>query len=394
MSFSALLLAALWSAPVQVAPGPEAWVATPVPGWLESVEGHRLRMVRLQNGSGVEVPYRLLEPGTDPEAWLTANIRNRRETSSGHVMELLLPVGEVVDRVRLGLRGQEGVLEVSVEAFGVDGRRGALIQRARVGRLGDAEQTEIPLPNTDAPRLVVRTETVLAGLEPSWVELRRVPGWELEADTTPLAMAVRKEVAGENEDIFVLTPIGAVDRIHTVAFSVDAPAVFNRRVQVKGWIPGEGGWRSVGTGTLARLPMADGRPGIENLAVPIQPGAYSRIQVQAPRGSEASLRLSGAEARLARRWLLFPRPEDSEDLVLVRGDRIRSWSLEETAQRVDPEAAGRAWVGTRRAEAMPESETEGQCPAARFRLVNVLFVAAAVLLALLAWRVLADRSAR
>lgn len=391
MSFSALLLAALWSAPVQVAPGPEAWVATPVPGWLESVEGHRLRMVRLLDESGVEIPYRLLEPGTDPEAWFTASIRNRRETSSGHVMELLLPAGEVVDRLRLGLRGQEGVLEVAVEAFGVDGREGALVQRSRVGRLGRADQLEVALPKTDADRLVVATTTILPGLEPSWVELRRVRGWALVADATPVAMNVSESFGGEDEDLFVLSSANSTERVNAISLHVESPTVFNRRIRVEGWQRTSGDWRPIGAGSLVRLPLVDGRPGIENLEVSIQPGAYSRLRVRSDRRSEAPLRVIGASAQLARRWLVFPRPETPEDIKLVRSDQVRSWSLEEAARTIDPNAAGRAHVGPRRAETFPEPEVEGRCPSGAFRLVNLLFVAAAVLLALLAWRVLATR---
>lgn len=387
----ALVLAmTLWSAPVEVPPGPQPWLAAPVPGWMESLEGHRLRQVRLLDSLGQEIPYRVLEPAAETDVWFSADVRNRREIPGGYALELVNSTGELVDRLRLGLRGQEGVLEATVEAFGLDGGPGIVVQRMRLGRLGSAEQQELPLAPTDAPRLVVTTSTILAGLELSWVELRRVTRWQLHADIAEVGLRAQEGSGPEGEDVFILAQEGPAERLSALHLEIGAPTVFSRRAQVEGVQHGDGEWRPIGLTTVARLPLADGRPGITHLDIPIQRGAWSRLRVRAPRSGEAPLVVTGARATVARRWIIFPRPEAPGGLTVTRSTSVRSWSLEETARTVDPAAAGQARIGSRRATA--PTPAAPQCTPGRSRLVNALFIGAAILLALLAWRVLAPRS--
>ncbi len=162
--------------------------------------------------------------------------------------------------------------------------------------------------------------------------------------------------------------------------------MFRRRVEVRARTQSTGedpGWRTIGSGELMRIPLADGRTGLEGLQVPVRPGSWPRLELRVERGAEAALELDRTLGRSAPRWILFPAPRSGVGPTLVADGRPRSRSLERGGTTVDPREAAPAEVGPRERRLAAEQGEPVRVP-----WIAALFVAAAGLLAWLAWRVL------
>ncbi len=375
-----LVAAAALTAPVEVGTAAGPWAAAPVPGWLEREATAGLRRVRLLDERGREVPYRLLDVSTDlPSPWAEAVVRNLRRTDDGFAFELELPP-EPVDAVEIGLGGDSGVLAVAVTTGEPPG---TLVDGARIGRLQGLAVGRVELPVTDAGRLAVRLTTLVPGLEPRLVRVRRTlrPGRERASEV--LYRAARIPGVGDR-DRWRLAAAGDVERIDALVLEVAAPAVLRRTVTVVEAGDGDRP-RVVGRGEIARLPLADGGRGIADLRISLSPGAWPALEVEIERGGEAPTELVGASGEVARRWIVFPSPGPGSSLRLAADGTGRSATLERGPLPVHPGDAAEATIGPPVRHATPTPPPSASGPSAA---VSLLFVAAAALLAALAWRVL------
>lgn len=377
-----LVAAASLTAPVAVGPAAGPWAAAPVPGWLEREVTAGMRRVRLIDDRGREVPYRLVDEATDlPSPWTETAIRNLRRTQDGFAFELELPP-EPIDALEIELGGDGGVLAVEVTAGEPPG---TLVRGARVGRLQGVAVGRVELPVTDAGRLGVQLTALVPGLEPRRVRVHRTlrPARERTSDV-PYRAA---RIPGDGDrDRWRLAATGAVERVDALTLEIAAPAVLRRTVTVVAAGDGDGDRRRVlGRGEIARLPLADGSRGIADLRIALSPGAWPALEVEIEHGGEAPAELVGASGTAARRWIVFPRPEPGRSLRLIAGDAARSDTLERGPLPVHPDDATEATVGPPDESTTPAPAPSAAGPSAA---VSLLFVAAAALLAVLAWRVL------
>ncbi len=379
-----LLAVATWSAPVAVPPSGGPWAAAVVPGWLEAEAEGDLGDVRLLGASGHEVPYRLFDAAqSDPNLWLAVELTNLRRTAEGFAFTVDVPAGEVVDRLQLAVTGIEGVLAATVTGGTPSG---VLADGLHVGRIQGVAQLDVALPPTDVGRLEVRLVTLVPGLEPTGVRLGRCRLPRLTGLPRPVAYRLQPAPDDGPWSRWLLFADGPPPRIEALVVRVREPGVFRRRVEAR--VPSERaaegvGWRSIGSGELIRIPLADGRAGLEGLQVPIRAGSWPRLELRVERGAEAALELEGVVGRAAPRWILFPAPRAGVGLALVADKRPRSRSLERGGTTVDPRDAIAAEIGPRERRPQPiESEP------IRVPWIAILFVVAAGLLAWLAWRVL------
>jgi len=384
-----LLAAASWSAPVTVPRDAAPWAAAVVPGWLEVEAEGDLRDVRLLDAAGHEVPYRLLDAaGPDPERWLTAVPANLRRTASGFAFSVEVPPGEVIDRLGLVVEGGEGVLAATIRG---GSPAGVLADAVHVGRIQGTSRLEVPLPPTDVARLEVELTVLVPGLTPTAVRLgrRRLPA----RVGLPPPVVYRIQPAPDEGpwSRWLLSADGPPPRIEALTVAVGEPGVFRRRVEVRTRSEREtagAGPRTIGSGELVRVPLADGTRGLEGLQIPVRPASWPRLELRVERGAEAALELRRVVGRSAPRWILFPRPRSASRLTLVGDGRPRSRSLERGGAAVDPREAAPAEVGPR---TLAPARTEAE--PVRVPWVAMLFVAVAVLLAWLAWRVLGGTNA-
>lgn len=375
-----VLAAAVFAAPVQVADQEGPWAAAPVPGWLERETSGEMGRVRLVDGRGREVPYRLLDAASDlASPWSEAVPRNLRTTGDGFAFELDTGAGAPVDAVEIGLDGEAGVLAVTVSG---GEPHGVLTSGVRVGRVQGVTVERVDLPVTDAGRLELRLTTLVSGVEPARVRLRRTLRPPDDGDAGVAYRAVRLPSANAR-DRWRLVATGDGARVDALTLDVRSPEVLRRRVAVRD--PRAGNGAILGRGEIVRLPLADGGRGIASLRLPLVPGAWRVIEVEVERGDEAPIELTGARGEVARRWLLFPRGAGAGKLRLVSGDDRRSDSLERGPLPVLPGDAVRAAVGPPSDVTAP---TPAPPPAAPSSAVSLLFLVAAVLLGLLAWRAL------
>jgi hypothetical protein len=376
-----LLAASLWTAPVELPAGAGAWAAAPVPGEIEIRTDGDLDRVRLLDASGDEIPYRIVDPARDEaRTWRHLELRNRRRTTTSWHMEVLLPEATSLDALRIAFADGEGVHEVAVR--GPDG--GVIVDGVRVGRLGPTEVGSIELPVVDLARLDIELTRLVGDLEPVGVSgrARRAP-FE-SAPPVPVPATVSPPVDGPEGRRWTLAlpaPAVRVDRLELV---VTAPSVFRRTVEVQALERhgDEPQWVRVGGGVLERVPLADGRPGLEQLTVPIRPGAWRRLRLAQDDGSERPLELAAVRARPRPRWLLLP--ADGTGLQLVVGEVRRSRTLEDRPVPVDISQVTRASVGEP-VDTAPEPE---QPAGAGGAWITPLFLVVAALLAWLAWRLL------
>lgn len=374
-----VLAAVTWTAPVAVRSGGTAWAAAPVPGWLEVVASDDLRGVRLVDGAGNEVPYRLVDPVVrSGERWSAVEVRNLERTPVGFACDVV--DAGLVDALELTLAGEAGVTEVRV----TDSGGGVLADGVRVGRLRGLAVTTLSLPLTDATRLHVTATNLLPGLELTGVRAHRAEAPRAVPPSPQVTFAVSTIPGAAHA--WRLDPVGGPVRVARLRLEVAAPHVFRRRARVL-VRPGGGPLREVGSAWIERIPLADGRAGIESLVVELRPGAYPRLRLEAPAGHEAPLELTGAVGEAAPRWLVFPVDAGPGPLRLEGGNDARSRSLERGALPVELGAAVPAVIGTRRVE----GSSEPASPASSLPWVDLLFVAVAVLLALLGWRVFRTR---
>lgn len=382
MMVGLLLAAALWSAPVELPQPAGAWAAAPVPGWLEYRTFGELSRLRLLDASGREVPYRLLDAATDlTSPWRAIAALNLRRTTDGFAVSLDLAPVEPIDALEIVCTGDGGVLAAEVrggEPVGV------LAADARVGRLQGVSVTVVGLPVTDVARLDVRLTTLVPGLEPVTFRVHRTLR-PTRAGSDRVRFRAARVPGDERSDRWRMSVVGEPSRIDGIVLEVGGPAVLRRQVVVS--VPATDESRAIvlGTAEVARLPLADGRRGIEALRVPLRPGAWRTLEIAIERGGEAPLELLGASGNVARRWLVFPPPAQAAGLELVTGDTVRSDSLERGPLPVHPDDVTAAAIATP-VELVPATPTPvaGQPSTA----LSLLFIAAAALLALLAWRVL------
>ncbi len=379
-----LLAAAAWSAPVTMPDGGATWAAAVVPGWLEAEEDGDLGDVRLLDASGHEIPYQLLDAAqSDPNRWLTVAVTNLRRTADGFALSVEVPAGEVVDRLGLVVEGTEGVLAATVIGGSPPG---TLVDAVHVGRIQGTSRLEVPLPPTDVGRLEIRLVILVPGIEPTGVRLGRcrLP----RRAGLPRPVAYRFQAAPDDGpwSRWLLSADGPPPRIEALVVGVRSPSVFRHRVEVRARTESAGEdpvWRTIGSGELMRIPLADGRTGLEGLQVPVRPGSWPRLELRVERGAEAALELDRTLGRSAPRWILFPAPRSGVGATLVADGRPRSRSLERGGTTVDPREAAPAEVGPRERRLAAE---EGE--PVRVPWIAALFVIAAGLLAWLAWRVL------
>jgi hypothetical protein len=382
---SALLLAAVvWNAPVTVPGGGGPWAAAVLPGWLEAEADSDLGDVRLVDGSGHEVPYRVLDAAqSDPNRWLTVAVTNLRRTADGFAFRVEVPAGEVVDRLGLAMAGREGVLTATV----IGGNPpGALADAVHVGRIQGASRLEVALPPTDVGRLEIRLTTLVPGLEPTGVRLGRCRLPRVAGLPRPIAYRLQPAPDDGPWSRWLLLADGPPPRIEALVVGVRSPGVFRRRTEVRARSNGATGsasWQPIGSGELIRIPLADGRTGLEELQIPVRPGSWPRLELRVERGTEAALDVDHALGRAAPRWILFPAPRAGIGLALVADGNRRSRSLERGGTTVDPREAALAEVGPRARVSTPVEDEPIRVP-----WVAGLFVVAAGLLAWLAWRVL------
>jgi hypothetical protein len=198
---------------------------------------------------------------------------------------------------------------------------------------------------------------------------------------------VGARLEGPTTSRWALEPVPEADRIDAILLEISAPAVFRRQVSVSAFTGGESGWTQIGSATLERIPLADGRPGLESLTVPVRPGVWKRLRLEEPLTSERPIEPVVARGRRHPRWILFP--ADADGLALEPRQPRRSRTLEDRPPTVDLQAVVVATIG---------APVEGGTPAGEDQapdygvLVNLLFVVAALLLGLLAWKLLATRS--
>lgn len=382
---AAALAAAVWTAAVEVSPGAGPWAAAPVPGWLELEEELDGGRVRLLDGRGNEVPYRLVDALEDAGGgWIELEAVNLRRTGDGFRFAVELPPGEIVDRLRLAVEGEEGVLAATV----LGGEpAGVLVEGVRVGRLQGAAVVEIELPATDLGRLEVELDELLPGLRPVGAALRRArPGRADELPPVRYRFSAAPEVDGRSR--LLLAADGPPPRIAALELEIAGPAVFRRRVTVLDRTPGEEPVTAVpiGSAELVRIPLGDGRPGLETTRVPVRPGSWPRLELRAERGSEAPLEVAAVVGVVASRFIVFPRPDRaSSSLRLGSGATRRSLTLERGPMTVELGAAASARIGS----PMPaEVAVEGGADAGAV-WTSLLFVLVAALLGWLAWRVFA-----
>ncbi len=376
-----LLAASLWTATVDVPTDAGPWAAAAVPGDLELRTGGDFDRVRLLDARGDEVPYRIVDPARgEARRWHPLEVRNRRRTDAGWRLEVLLPAGASIDALRVAFADGEGVHAVTVRAPG----GGEIEDAHRLGRLGETVVDTVDLPPVDLPRLDVELNGLVGDLEPLGVSghVRSSP-----FESTPpaaLAVTVSDPVDGPDGRSWTLAPPTPAVRIDRLEVDVAAPMVFRRTVEVHALELGDGEqrWVRVGGGVLERVPLTDGRAGLERLTVAVRPGAWRRLRLEQADGGERPLELASVRARPRPRWLLLP--TEGPRLRLVSGETRRSRTLEERATPVDLARASRAHVGEPTKVAAPAGETA----VLGGWWVTPLFLAAAVLLAWLAWRLL------
>ncbi len=370
-----VLAAVAWTAPVSAPTHGAGWAAAPVPGWLEVVEGGDLRRVRLLDGAGDEIPYRLVDPKAQAgERWAVAEVRNLVRTPGGFACDVA--GAGLVDALKLDLDGEAGVVDVRV----TDAGGGVLVDGLRTGRLRGLEVATVPLPLTDVARLHLEATTLVPGLELRGVWARRAEAPRAVPPVATVAFTVR--AAPGRVDAWRLDPVGGPARVVRLRLEVAAPPVFRHRARVLA-STGAGSWREVGSARIERIPLADGRPGLESLVVEVRPGANSRLRLEVPAGDEAPLRLTGVVGEGAPRWLVFPVGGSEPPLRLEAGTAGRSRSLETGALPVELAAAAPAAIATRRVVPAPEPARRAQ----GLPWADLLFVAVAGLLVLLGWRV-------
>lgn len=376
-----LLAASLWTAPVDLPDDAGPWVAAAIPGDLELRAGGDFDRVRLLDARDDEVPYRIVDPARDEaHRWHSLEVRNRRRTDVGWQLEVLLPEGTSIDALRIAFADGEGVHAVAVR-----GPDGAVVEDAlRLGRLGETLVDTVDLPPVDLARLDLELTGLVGDLEPVGVSghLRSSP-----FESTPpeaFAVTVSDPVDGPDGRSWMLalpTPAVRIDRLEV---DVTAPTVFRRAVEVRALELGDGEqrWVRVGGGVLERVPLTDGRRGLERLVVPVRPGAWRRLRLEQPDDSERPLELASVRARPRPRWLLLP--TEGPRLRLVSGETRRSRTLEEQATPVDLARVSRGRIG----EPSDVAALAGETTVLGGWWVTPLFLAAAALLAWLAWRLL------
>jgi len=375
-----LVAAASLTASVEVGPVAGPWAAAPVPGWLEREATAGMRRVRLLDDRGREVPYRLLDEATDlPSPWTETAVRNLRRTQDGFAFELELPP-EPIDALEIGLGGDGGVLAVEVTAGDPPG---TLVRGARVGRLQGVAVGRVELPVTDAGRLGLQLTALVPGLEPRRVRVHRTLRPARERTSNVPYRAARIPGDGDR-DRWRLAATGAVERIDALTLEIAAPAVLRRTVTVLAADDGDRR-RVLGRGEIARLPLADGSRGIADLRIAVSPGAWPALEVEVEHGGEAPAELVGASGAAARRWIVFPHPGAGSSLRLATDDTGRSDTLERGPLPVHPGDAAEASIGPAGGRVAP---TPAPAPPGPSATVSLLFVAAAALLGVLAWRVL------
>jgi hypothetical protein len=376
-----LLAASLWTAPVELPADAGPWAAAPIPGDLELRTGGDFDRVRLLDARGDEVPYRIVDPArNETERWRALEVRNLRRTDGGWRLEMLVPAGVSIDALRIAFADGEGVHEAAVR--GPDG--GVVVDALRLGRLGATVVDTIDLPSVDLPRLHIELTALVGDLEPVGASghVRSSP-----FESTPpaaLAVTVSDPVDGPDGRSWTLglpTPAIRIDRLEV---DVATPTVFRRTVAVHALELGDGEqqWVRVGGAVLERVPLTDGRPGLERRTVAIRPGAWRRLRLEQPDGSERPLELASVRARPRPRWLLVP--TDGSGVRLVAGDTRRSRTLEERTTPVDLARVARGRVG----DPSDVAAAPDEVPVLGGWWVTPLFLGAAVLLAWLAWRLL------
>jgi hypothetical protein len=356
-----------------------------VPGWLEAEPDIDLGGVRLLDEEGREVPYRLVDGrGPDGARWIELEPVNLRRGESGFSFALEVPEGELVDRLRLALEGDEGVLAATV--MGGD-PVGVLVREVRLGRLQGASVLELELPPSDLARLEVGLEELLPGLRPVGAALRRArPGRASDVPTFGYRLRPAPETDGRSR--LLLSADGPPPRIEALELEVSGPAVFRRLVTVLDRSPDlpPGPARTLGSAELVRLPLGDGRPGLETTRVPVRPGSWPRLELVVERGAEAPLEVAAVRGVVAPRWIVFPRSgSGAARLSLANGEQPRTRTLERGPLGLDLPLAALAEVGP----PVPAETTGGGDVDADASWVSLLFVLAAALLGWLAWRVFA-----
>ncbi len=387
MIASFVAAALTWTALVNVPDGDGPWIVAPMPGWAESEENGFLDRVRLLDAEGIEVPFHLIDPlALEDRDWLSAQVLNRSITSNGFDLDVLTPAGITVDAIRLGVRGEEGVFEATVTT-GEGEDAATLVEGIRLGRLQDVSSLLLSLPPTDRTRLHVQLTTVLPGLEPESVGIRTTPVLRSASKATAIQMRLQPAAPEGDIDRWILTMPHPVARIDHVAVEIVQPQILRRRIRVQTWHETTTfqGWKQIGTAELIRVPLADGHTGLEQLEVDLPPAVYPRLRLEIERGAEAPIALSAVRARPAPRWILFARQTEVRGLQLARTDERRSFTLERGPIPIDPSMVTIASTGPRQEAEASLDESSGS---KRNITVDLLFVAAALLLAFLAWRVL------
>lgn len=382
-----LLAVSAWTAPVTLAEPGRRWAAAPLPGWLERRTGGDLSRVRLLDGAGREVPYRVLDAATDlATPWRTIAPHNLRRTATGFAASLELPPDAPVDAVEIGTRGDGGVLSVEIRGGTPPG---VLVSDARIGRLQGLEVHTVKLPVTDVPSLDIVVTALVAGLEPTTFRVHRTARPKRSRGAVVRFRAARIPGDGDTDRWRLAAQGDDVERIDGLVLEITSPAVLRRRATVTTVATGDHEPpRHLGGGEIARLPLADGRRGIEVLRLGVRPGAWQSLDLAIDRQGEAPVELAGAVGDTARRWLVFAPPGSAAGLHLTTGDRPRSDSLERGPLPVLPDHAAGADIGP--PEITPATPTATP-PAAPSPAVSLLFIVVAALLALLAWSVLRSR---
>lgn len=379
-----VVAAATWSAPVQVPPDDGPWAAAPLTAAIEATTDGDLSHVWLTDGGGHEVPYRVVDTAdVAGRTWRALTVVNRRRTAAGWRLEVEVPEGIALDALRLEMEGDGGVFDLRVLTGDDDG---IVIEGVRLGRLDGTEVLSADLPPVDRGRLSLELDSVVAGLEPLAVSGRARLGPRRPILAPPVELMVGARLEGPSTSRWALEPVPEADRIDAIMLEISAPAVFRRQVTVAAFTGGESGWTQIGSATLERIPLTDGRPGLENLTIPIRPGVWKRLRLEEPLTSERPIEPVVARGRRHPRWILFP--ADADGLVLAPRQPRRSRTLEDRPPTVDLQAVVVATIG---------APAEGGTPAGENKapdygvLVNLLFVVAALLLGLLAWKLLATR---